>query len=408
MTDLVDARPAVPSPRRPQKGLVGPHWPHPAEPPSVHPEGVELTRLVARAQLTVAQGVELAAAVTVAAVRWYEPAGAGPGRTPLLAGPVLIGADGRVVAGPSAHGGGDATTAAAGPPPGTPLAPVLADLAAAVRPRARHAGPAAERLVAELDAAVAELPVGGVASTARRLQEVAAGFDRRTVRGELGALVRAIGGHPAPPGGPSTVAPPAAALATPRRPATPARTGTTRRRIGAWLPRSWSSPVSSWRSSASCGPHRRRRRLAPGRRARRCEALAGRAPSPAPGRPLPAPAPAAAGGVAGVDLRARRCARPVRPAPSGCRCGSSPGADSRPCAGRSPGWPTAARARRCRLPAAPSPRRPAATRVEAVGVVALPAAVPAVAVFAVTDAPAAAASPRPARRLVPGRHPPAG
>ena len=393
MTDLVDARPAVPSPRRLQKGLVGPHRPHPAEPPSVHPEGVELTRLVARAQLTVAQGVELAAAVTGAAVRWYEPAGAGPGRTPLLAGPVLIGADGRVVAGPSAHGGGDSTTAAAGPPPGTPLAPVLADLAAAVRPRARHAGPAAERLVAELDAAVAELPVAGVAATARRLQEVAAVLDRGTVRAELGALVRAIGGHPAPPGGPSTVAPPAAAHETPRRPPTTSRAGTTRRRIGAWLV---TLLVLAGVVVAEFGLLRDHIAADVGSLldAGRGDATPSPAahPSPAPGVPVPVPAPAAAGAVTGVDLRSLSPCVPGSSCTVRVQVGLAPGADRQDVR-----W-TFSLTDRCtgatvQAPGGTVAAPPGAARVEAVGVVALPAAVPAVAVFAVTDAPAVAASP---------------
>src|SRR5437879_2755810 len=127
MTDLVETRRAVPRPRDPGAAPADRPRPQPVEPPSVHPAGVELPRLLARAQLTVAQGVELAAAVSAEAVRRSEPAARPPGCEPVLHGPVVLGADGRVVAGPPA----------AGRPAGETVGSVLESVAAAVRPRAR-------------------------------------------------------------------------------------------------------------------------------------------------------------------------------------------------------------------------------------------------------------------------------
>jgi hypothetical protein len=393
MTDLVDARPAVPHQRVRAGDPVDVHRLQPAEPPSLHPGGVELGRLLARAQLTVPQGIELAAAVSAEAVRRPEPA-PGSADGPVLVGPVVIGADGRVVADPPAHGGGTGG-APAGPPAGAALAKVLGDVADAVRPRARHAGPAAERLVNELDGAVADLPLAGAPATARRLRDLAGGIHRGTVRSELGALVRAIGGAAGPPGGRPAGSTAAAARSPRRRPAA-ARRGTRKRWIGAWLV---SLLVLAGVVAGEVG-------LLRDHIAADVEALldAGRGsatPSPTPAarpvpapaaRPVPTPGPAAAGDVTAVDLRAVSPCVPGSPCTVRLQVRLAASADAGVvrwsfrlvdrCSGATllaPGGSVA-------VPAD-------APRVQAVGVVALPAALPAVAVSAVTDAPAVAASP---------------
>ena len=71
-------------------------------------------------------------------------------------------------------------------------AALLGELAGAVRAEVGPGNPVDARLVDELDRAVAELPVAGVAAVRQRLEEACAAFDRRAVRAELGALVRAL------------------------------------------------------------------------------------------------------------------------------------------------------------------------------------------------------------------------
>ena len=200
-------------------GIPDTRAPWAVDPPSVCTDGVELSRLIARAQLTFAQAVELAAGVAAEAARRSVRDAGTPGR-------ILVGADGRVV---------PAATAPGRPPAaGRPVGADLAEIADAARPRARAAGPAAEALLAELDHAVAELPVAGVPMVARMLRDAAGALDRGTVRAEIGALVRAIAADPDQPLGSRAAGVPA----TPASPARPARTGrrrTVRRRIGAWL-----------------------------------------------------------------------------------------------------------------------------------------------------------------------------
>ena len=391
MTDLVDARHALPRPRDGGAAPTDRHPPQPADPPSGHAAGIELRRLLARAQLTVAQGVELAAAVSAEAVRRSPPAPGAAGREPVLHGPVVIGADGRVVAGRPAG-----TPGAGCPPDGRPagetVGSVLADVATAIRPRARCGGPAAEELVAGLDRAVGELPVAGLPAVAQALRELAAGIDRRTVRAELGALVAVIGGLPEaaggrPPAGASTTT---TSPLTSRSPSTAGRSGSAKRRIGAWL---LSLLVLAGIAIGEVGALRDHIAADVGTLLDAGRSGSGPSTAPAPSaRPLPAPAPATAGAVQAVDLRA------LAPCAAGSACPVrlevrlAPGT-----ADRVVRWSYRV-VDRCTGATLPAPGGAVAVpagagRVEAVGVVALPAALPAVAVFARTDAPAAAASP---------------
>lgn len=220
MTDLagdrtVEARRADPAPGVPRPRDA----PRPADPPSVFSDGVELTRLLARAQLTPAQAVELSVDVLAEAAR--REGATASAEHPF--DPVRIGADGRVVRGGPAPVGRSAVGA------------VLESVADAVRPRAQGAGPAAERLLAELDRAAAEVPVTGVTEAACRLRTVADDVDRRAVRAEIGALVRAIHADPGAGEDLGAAGGTAADRPAPAWRATRARRRTAGRRAGAWL-----------------------------------------------------------------------------------------------------------------------------------------------------------------------------
>src|SRR3954468_20473331 len=201
----------------------------PPEPRS-HENGVELSRLLALARLSAPQALEIAVAVL------EEAAGrGGPDRDGVPVGPVRIGGEGQVLI------GDDGAV-----PPGS----LLADLAGSARVRGRPASSTAERQLAELDQAVADLPVVGVPVVVRRLREAAAGIDHAAVRAELAALAGAVGGGGAPGGGggavggraaravgggPVGAGPAGAVPGAPAGRAARARSRTARRRIGAWL-----------------------------------------------------------------------------------------------------------------------------------------------------------------------------
>lgn len=356
--------------------------PAPAGPPPVPLAGVELSRLLARAQLTLAQALELSAGVATEAQRRSQPSATGPDREQIPLGPVAIGADGRVVPGPAAGAAHDGRQPASGPS----LGAVLADVAGAVRPRAGSAGPAAEQLLAEIDGAIAELPVCGVAATAHRLEGVAAALDRAAVRAELGALVRAIGA-PAPPGavGPAASTP---ATGRQRRPDSTGRSPATRR-VVAWLLSGLLLVGAVVGEVAVLGDHITGdvgALLAAGRSGSTSSAA-----RKSDGLPIAAPAPASAGPVTGVDLRTLALC-----------------AASSPCTVRLSVRVTAAAGQqavtwsfrvvdRCTGASAQVPggsvTLPAgATEATAVTTLPLPAA-PGLALIAVTQAPAAAASP---------------
>ena len=245
-----------------------------------------------------------------------------------------------------------------------------------------------------------DLPVAGVPVVARRLQESAAAIDRTAVRAELAALVRAVGGAGGAAGGAGwTGEPPAAPHAGPAERA-PRRSRSAGRRVGAWLlsilvlAAVVVSEVVLLRDDITAD----------------IDMLldAGRGedqPSAAPerdGPDLTAPAPAAAGNVAGVDLRPLTRCSPGAPCTVRLLVRLVPTAEPQVVT-----WSYQV-VDRCTGSAGIAPGGtvtvpPQADRAAAVGIVALPP-LDGVAVVAVTDAPAAAAS----APVVVGSCPPTG
>jgi hypothetical protein len=384
MTDLVTGRTTA----SPEPGGV-PGLPDrcegPAAPAPVRPDGVALTRLTALARLTPAQALELGAGVLDELAGQSNPGACE--RVPVDR--VVVGVDGTVALAPAGDGSQDGGPSAA-VPAGVPVAAVLAGVAAAARVRGRRADPAAELLLGHLDRAVAELPGAGVPAVAGQLREAAAGIDRAAVRAELAALVRAIGGVTAAATGPGSTGdrPGAVGAAPPRR----ASTGGTRiaaRRIGAWL---FSILVLTGIVLLEVAVLRDDIAgdvdllLDAGRSGTETSA----APEP-DGLPIVPPAPAVSGSVAAVDLR------PLAPCAPDAVCTLRvlvrlvPGADPQVvtwtyrvvdrCSGVSDTAPGGS----VTVPAG-------SDRAAAVGTVVLPAGT-SVAVLAVTQAPAVAASP---------------
>ncbi|MGY1823216.1 hypothetical protein [Geodermatophilus sp. SYSU D00079] len=378
MTDLTTARapgsdgpdlvPDVPD--RPE--------PRPGTPP-LDAAGVPLPRLTSLARLTPAQALEVGAQVLAEAARG-EGTAAGDGRVPVER--LVVGADGRVTLTPPVHGSPDGR-------PGTPVAAVLADVAAGARVRPRRADPAAERLLAPLDRAASDLAVEGVAEVARTLAEAAVALDRAAVRSELGALVRAAGGAVAPGRGPGAAGRPVDRPAA--GPVARAGAGAARspvRRIGAWL-----LSVVVLAGVVTLEVVLLRDDIARDIGLLLDAGRSGSAPPTAAepdGLPVVPPAPAAAGAVTGVDLR------PLSPCAPGAPCDLrllvqvAPGAEpqvvtwSYRVVDRCTGATETAPGGTVTVPAG-------GTRAAAVGILPLPAG-PAVAVLAVTDLPATAAS----------------
>lgn len=358
----------------------------PADPPSSS-GGVELSRLLAVARLTAAQALEIGAGLLAAVVTDTTAGSGGPSSAQLAVDPVVT-ADGRVVLlGPTANGGRTGRPSAPGTS-GCAAEAVLADVVAAARLPGPTADPAADQCLAALDRAVHDVPTDGVPVVARRLQEAAAAIDRTAVRAEITALVRAVSGiGGAASGAPWTGEPPVAARARPVARA-PRTSGSAGRRIGAWLLSILvlsgvvASEVVLLRDDITADMNLL---LDAGR--------GGDQPSTAPapdGPPIAASAPAAAGNVVAVDLRPlARCA-PGAPCTVRLLVQLVPSAEPQTvtwsfqvvdgCTG-SPGS----------APGGTVTVPPHADRAAAVGVVALPP-LDRVAVVAVTDAPAAAAS----------------
>jgi hypothetical protein len=340
------------------------------------PAGVQLSRLLAMVRLSAAQAVELGAGVLAAASSDAAPGGGGPDGDVLVADPVVT-VDGLVVPGPVAGGRG-------GGPSRRSARDVLAGVVAAVP----SPGPAAEQRPSELDRALRDLPVVGVPAVARRLQEAAAAIDRRAVRAELAALVRAVGVTGGAAGGdPRTGGAPPVRRAAPVRRASPTPRSAGRR-IGAWvlsilvLAGVVVSEVVLLRDdiTADIGLL-----LDAGRE--------GEEPSdtPEPDDPqLPAPAPSAAGSVAAVDLR------PLAPCTPGAACTVRLAVQLVPSAEPQVVTWSYLVADHCTGPTVTAPGGtvtvpPQADRAATVGVVALPP-LDGVAVVAVTAVPAVAAS----------------
>jgi hypothetical protein len=360
MTDLTTARGADLREPDPVPGLTDPDVAAPPA-PTAGP-GVPLTRLLARARLTAPQAVELAAGLLLAATGREDRSAPDRAR---------VGTDGRVVLGPDPDAG-----------PGEELGGLLAELAAAARPRGRPADPAAEQLLAVLDRAAAELPDAGVPVVAARLQETVAGFDREVVRGELAALVRAHADRTAPVAGP---APGVRPVAAGRAPAGGART---LRRVGAWLfsvvllAAGVVVEVALLRDDIGADVQLL---LDAGRSGEAASAAA-----EPDGLPITPPAPAAAGSVAAVDLRPMARCEPAAPCTLRLLVRLDPGPGPQTVTwtyrlvDRCTGEATTVPGGTVTVPAG-------ARRAAAVGTVALPDQ-RAVAVLAVTSSPATAAS----------------
>jgi hypothetical protein len=351
--------------------------PHPSERQSADRSpssaGVELRRLTALARLTAPQAVELGASLLA------EAAGR-PGPDAGAAGSdrVVVGADGRVLLGPDGA-----------PAPSVPaLVAVLADVARAARSRSRRADPAAERLLAEFDLAATELPTpGGLTTAARRLGEAAAAIDRDAARAGLAALVRAVGGG-ASSGGTAASGPPSTGGRTAPARRTPGRgTGATRRVVG------WALSVLALASVVVVEVVVLRDDIAADVAVLLDAGRSGAEPSAATeadGVPIEPPAPASAGSVAAVDLRRTADCAPGGPCALRLLVRLVPGAGQEQvtwsyrvvdrCTGATETLPGGS----VTVPAG-------GERATVVGSVPLPD-LPAVAVVAVTDRPAGAAS----------------
>ena len=354
-----------------------------AEPAAARPQGVELTRLLALVRLTAPQALEVGAGLLAAAARRGDP---GPGCS--ADERAIVSTEGQVVLAPAADAARSGRPQVTGPAD-VSLVAVLADVARAARLRGRPTHPAAEQLLAELDRAVTDLPDAGVPAVAARLQETVAGIDRTGVRGELAALVRAVGDRAASAEGPAPAAgPPTGARRAPARRAAAGGTRTAVRRIGAWL-----LSVVVLAAGVVVEVAVLRDHIAADVALLLDAGRSGSGPSTAPvpdGVPIVPPAPAAAGSVAGVDLRPLVQCAPAAPCTLRLLVRLVPGSEAQAVT-----W-SYLLIDRCTGAAATVPggtvTAPAgAQRVAAVGTVGLPE-LKAVAVVAVTSLPAAAAS----------------
>jgi hypothetical protein len=350
----------------------------PAQPAAAVGRGVELTRLLALVRFTAPQALELGAGLLAATADRDDPAG--PDQA-------TVGTDGQVFLGPARDGGRSGGPPAAGQ---QALAAVLDELARAARPRGRPADPVAEALLTELDRAAADLPDAGVAAVAARLREAAARIDRTGVRGELAALVRAVGERAAsahgraPAGSPST-----AARRAPARRVAPDETRILLRRIGGWLltvvvlAGGVALEVAVLRDDVAAD-------VALLLDAGRSESAESTTEPEPDGLPIVPPAPAAAGRVAAVDLRPLAGCAPATPCTLRLLVRLVPAPEPQVVT-----W-TYRVVDRCTGAAATVPGGTVTVpaggrRLAAVGTVALPD-LPGVAVVAVTGEPAAAAS----------------
>jgi hypothetical protein len=361
---------------------AGPETWRPAEPPPARPpDDVRLARLIALAGLTPAQALEIGAGLLAALAGRSEPVGAG-----LDVDQVMVDTDGRVVLGRPPCGGPAERSSAAGPA-FAPVETVLTKVADAARERARRPDP----LLAELEQAVALLPRAETSVVARTLEDACAAIDRAGVRAELSALVRAIVGG-------STVIVVGGASATagadrrpPLEPAPSDRRGRAMgRRIGAWL-----LSVAVVVAVVLLEVAFLRDDIAADVDLLLDAGRSGSAPAAVPaepdGIPLVPPAPAAAGAVRAVDLRAFGPCAPGVPCTMRFLVQLDPGAEPQTVT-----WAIRV-VDRCTgvaetVPGGSVVVPPGAEQAAVVGPVALPHTA-AAAVLAVTDQPAAAASP---------------
>ncbi|TKJ31387.1 hypothetical protein [Blastococcus sp. CCUG 61487] len=342
----------------------------PAGGPSPSASGVALDRLLALARLSAAQALEVGAGVLAAAAR--RPVG-DAGIEQVVIDAVVTG-EGTVVA------------RSGRPDSGRPVAAVLGDVAAAARLPGAAAD--AERYLAHLDRAVLDLGTGSLAVAARRLQEAAAELDGPVIRAELGALARAVGemtGRAPRAASGRTLSSRTATEEVPAR-----RRRSAGRRVGAWLVSIAVLGTVVASGVALLGDDITRDLhllLDAGREQDGGEdggEVAGEVPPPPP------PAPPAAGAVTGVDLR------PLARCTPGALCSVRVLVRVVPAAAPQEVTWSYRVVDACTGEAATAPGGsvtvpPHADSGTVVGLVQLPA-VAAAAVFAVTDAPAVAAS----------------
>jgi hypothetical protein len=385
LTDLTTERARQPLPPQQTAALPG----VPAQPTigtlSVRPDGVALSRLLALARITRAQALEIEAGVLEEAARRPEPGNGHSGGARITLDQVVVGADGRIGFCPAPGGARNG-----GPPaprsPGDGVGAVLAAVAAA-RPPDRADDPPQDDV---LDRALAELPVAGVAAAARLLQEATPETGRETVRAELAALVGAIRTELRPgPGAAPTGTAAGPGTEAPARRGDRGRGRTARRRIGAWL---LSVLVLAGVVAVEVAVLRDKIAADIGQLLDAGRGGTAAAASAVPdGRPITPPAPAAAGAVTGVDLRA------LRPCAPGAPCALRLLVQVEPGAGPQVVTWTYRLIDRCTQASGTAPggtvtvpaRGRSAVLLRIVPVPDLPA----VAVVAVTDRPATAASP---------------
>jgi hypothetical protein len=353
----------------------------PSGSPSALP-GVPLTRLISFARLTPAQALDISASLLAEVAPRPEPHTESPGGHRVEVDRIVVGADGQVTLAPASDGGDGGRRSAAQRSVGA----VLADVAGAARLPGRRPDAAADGLLAELDRAVADLPAAGVLVVGQRLGRATDALDRPAVRSELAALVMALVAVAGSAGSASAIGRPATmSRAAPAGPATRERSAA--RRAGAWLASVLVLvavvvlEVVLLRDDISAD-------IAVLLKAGR-SGLESSAAQEADGLPIDAPAPASAGNVTAVDLRA------VAPCTSNASCAVRlqvrllPGAEevvtwSFHVVDRCTGATAAAPGGTVTVPAG-------GDGAVAVGTVSLPD-VQAVAVVAVTETPAAAAS----------------
>lgn len=371
MTDLTTPRAPeqpVPDPGIPeQRGVPGAP---PAGPPTTAPAAgaVELTRLLALARLTAPQAVELAAGLLTAVAERDGEGAAG------AVHPVVT-ADGRVALDPC-------------PADERPVDAVLAGIGAAVGLPGAAPTPVAERLLAGLDGARAVLGDDGPAAAARTLRAAGADVDSAGVRAELAALVRTIDRLPTGTGGQVVARPRPAHTGTRTSARPPRRPRSAGRRVGAWLLSLVVLGAVVTAEVVLLGDDITSDidlLLDAGRGGEEEEA----APEP-DGLPVTPPAPASAGNVTGIDLRPLAACAPGAPCAVRVLVRVAPSPEPQVVT-----W-TYRVVDRCTgasttVPGGSVTVPPQADRAAVVGEVALPA-LAGVALMAVTDAPAVAAS----------------
>jgi hypothetical protein len=295
MTDLtIDRAAQLAEPVRDVLPSAGTEQREPAPVRGARTGEVRLTRLLALAALSPAQAVEAGAGL-LAVVELDQARGrADPDDDGPAVDRITVDVDGRVAGAPAR---GDAA--------------LLGELAGAVRARIGPGNPVDARLVDELDRAVVELPVVGVAAARQRLEEACTTLDRQAVRAELGALVRALTASTgtAGPGGAARPERMAEAPSGAPPPAGPRRA--VRTRVWAWLlsvavlVAVVALEVVLLRDNIAADVHLL---LEAGRSGSTASTVPER-----DGLPVVPPAPPAAGAVAGIDVRPLTACTPGAP-----------------------------------------------------------------------------------------------